>query len=495
MLICPQCRFENPLSNRFCQVCGAQLADSPDGSRPDRAEDQAVPLTLPSLGEQPPDSPNVNDPWAEISSLVAATEAMDAFATIPPSSASYHQSLELPTADGEAGDAIASSPSPGLDPSPGPASHEPVNSPAPLETSPGDFERDAAIQDLPEGLAAAALPPELLNPRSAEPDGVNLPGAEAWETAEPSEVPEETWDESTVWTGPDMDRDRGGDDSPTVVLPMQLARLESAGFSHVGRQREHNEDNFEIQTEIISSSGLMGQSFAAKGLYILCDGMGGHSGGEVASAMVVAELKRYFAEHWQGQLPNEATIRAAIASANHVVYDANESDERSGNGRMGTTLVLVLIQGTQVAFAHVGDSRLYTYSRRQGLIQRTVDHEVGQLEVMRGVDPEIAYGRPESYQLTQALGPKDDDYLNPDVEEMDLQEDMLFLLCSDGLSDYSLVEDHVEEKVAPLLSSQIALEQGVNELVHLANELSGHDNITAVAIRAKVRPDVRALGD
>lgn len=294
-----------------------------------------------------------------------------------------------------------------------------------------------------------------------------------------------------MWTGYDEGGD--GDDSPTVVLPMQLARLDSAGVSHVGRQRDHNEDNFNIQTEIVSTSGLVGQTFAAKGLYILCDGMGGHSGGEVASAMVVDELKRYFAKHWQGEFPDEELIRAAIASANQVVYDANESDDRLGNGRMGTTLVLVLIEATRVAFAHVGDSRLYTYSRRQGLIQRTMDHEVGQLEVLRGVEPEIAYGRPESYQLTQALGPKDSDYINPGVEFMELQEDTLFLLCSDGLSDYSLVEEYAEEKVAPLLGSQAFLEQGVSDLVHLANELSGHDNITAVAIRAKVRPDSKAL--
>ncbi|NJN30224.1 MAG: serine/threonine phosphatase [Synechococcales cyanobacterium RM1_1_8] len=304
---------------------------------------------------------------------------------------------------------------------------------------------------------------------------------------------DEVWDESTVWMGGQGDRDDSDDGQATIVLPMQLVRLDSAGFSHIGHQRDHNEDNFNIHTQISAASGLGWQSFSAKGLYILCDGMGGHSGGEVASALVVAELKRYLDEHWQMQMPDEATIRAAIDHANQVVYAANESDDRLGSGRMGTTLVVLLLQGTSAALAHVGDSRIYTYSRREGLQQRTVDHEVGQLELMRGVEPEIAYGRPESYQLTQALGPKGNDYINPDVQFLEIQEDTLFLLCSDGLSDYNLVEEHGEEKLAPLLSSQASLEQGVNDLVHLANELNGHDNITAIAVRAKVRPDVRAL--
>ncbi len=464
MLICSQCRFENPPSNRFCQVCGSSLPGD------DASDAQVVLPSVPAVssvdGQQNEDLSQVIANESAIASEqpdAVAAEAeqslvMDAFATIPPVQVDYHQSLK-----NQLDEASAAQDPIGI----ADVSQESLDPMTPSSPNLGD-------KAIPDGLAVAAV-------SNSDADAV----------ATPSDPPEESWDESTVWTGSDEGSD--DDDSPTVVLPMQLARLDSAGASHVGRQRDHNEDNFNIQTEIFTTSGLAGQSFSAKGLYILCDGMGGHSGGEVASAMVVEELKRYFAEHWQEEFPSEEMIRAAIASANQAVYDANESDERLGNGRMGTTLVLVLIEGTQVAFAHVGDSRLYTYSRRQGLIQRTVDHEVGQLEVMRGVDPEIAYGRPESYQLTQALGPKDSDYINPGLESMDLQEDTLFLLCSDGLSDYSLVEDHAEEKVAPLLGSKAVLDQGVSDLVHLANELSGHDNITAVAIRVKVRPDSKAL--
>jgi len=157
---------------------------------------------------------------------------------------------------------------------------------------------------------------------------------------------------------------------------------------------------------------------------------------------------------------------------------------------MGTTLVMVLVQEAQVAVAHVGDSRLYRLSRRQGIEQVTVDHEVGQREIKRGVEKSIAYSRPDSYQLTQALGPRNEHFVAPDIEFFELNEDTLLLLCSDGLSDNDLIETHWQTHLQPLLSSRASLEQGVSELIDLANQYNGHDNITAVLIRGKVRPDL-----
>lgn len=157
---------------------------------------------------------------------------------------------------------------------------------------------------------------------------------------------------------------------------------------------------------------------------------------------------------------------------------------------MGTTLVLLLIQNTEAAVAHVGDSRLYRLSRRRGLQPLTVDHEVGQREIQRGVEPTIAYSRPDAYQLTQALGPRDENFLNPDVKFMELNEDGVLLLCSDGLSDNDLLELHYQSHLEPLLDQRTNLEQGVNQLIDLANQHNGHDNITAIAVRVKVRPNL-----
>jgi protein phosphatase len=292
---------------------------------------------------------------------------------------------------------------------------------------------------------------------------------------------------------PDEDAAGEGDDAPTVVLPMKLLSLEDAGRTDIGRQREHNEDYFCIHTQVKKLETPVGRTLEAKGLYILCDGMGGHAGGEVASALAVDTLRRYFEANWKDQLPKEESIREAIQQANQAIYDLNQQNARSGSGRMGTTVVLVLVHNTEAAIAHVGDSRLYRFSRRRGLEQVTSDHEVGQREIQRGVEPAIAYARPDAYQLTQALGPRDENFINPDVEFLELNEDLLLLLCSDGLTDNDLLETHWRTHIEPLLSSQTSLEQGATQLIELANHYNGHDNITAVLLRAKVRPNLEML--
>ncbi|MEL6162774.1 MAG: serine/threonine phosphatase, partial [Cyanobacteria bacterium J06628_3] len=281
------------------------------------------------------------------------------------------------------------------------------------------------------------------------------------------------------------------DDTPTVVLPMQLASLENAGLTDVGKQRDHNEDYFGIETKINKVELPKSKVAGAKGLYILCDGMGGHAGGEVASELAVSTLRKYFQENWKSDvLPSEEVIREGVFQANQAIHNVNQQDARSGVGRMGTTLVLVLVQNTRLAVAHVGDSRLYRVTRKGGLEQITVDHEVGQREISRGVEPSIAYSRPDAYQLTQALGPRDNSFIAPEVQFLEIAEDSLFLLTSDGLSDNDLLEKHWQTNLLSLISSAANLEKGVRDLIDLANRYNGHDNITAVLMRAKVRPNL-----
>ena len=285
-----------------------------------------------------------------------------------------------------------------------------------------------------------------------------------------------------------------GDDSPTVVLPMQLMSMDDAARTDVGQQRNHNEDNFFIGTQVSRQESGQGRLVNAKGLYIICDGMGGHACGEVASAKAVQFLKNFFAERWiDRQLPNEEMIREAVFGANMLLYEANQDSASYGNNRMGTTLVMMLLQDTHLAITHVGDSRVYRYTRKNQLEQLTVDHELGQVEIQRGVDPEVAYATADAYQLTQALGPRDNDYVYPEVQFIDIHEDTLFLLCSDGLSDNELLYEYQDSHVQPLLSSRNNLEAGVVQLIELANEYNGHDNITAIAVRLKVKPNMSGL--
>lgn len=371
----------------------------------------------------------------------------------------------------------SSAPIPSTSPSPEASSDLGLPQPDPAETS-------APIQSSPEPDLAAA------------PD--TSPTADSYTFDMASIPPLEDLDDDAIGsTHPfqleESEEDLEAPDSPTMVLPMKLVQVSEIGRTYVGRQRDHNEDCYYAQTNLQKRDCPRGEIIQAKGIYILCDGMGGHASGEVASELAVKTLMDYFAQNWESELPSEDTIRAGIAAANQAIYDINQAKDSFGSGRMGTTLVMVLLHNTQAAVVHVGDSRLYTYNRRAGLNQITVDHEVGQREIQRGVEPAIAYARPDAYQLTQALGPRSYKDLKPDISYIDIVEDTLFLLCSDGLSDNDLLERNYATHIEPLLSSRADLEEGIAKLMNLANNQNGHDNITTILVRVKLKPNLDKL--
>lgn len=281
------------------------------------------------------------------------------------------------------------------------------------------------------------------------------------------------------------------DAAPTLILPNQLVHLAAAGQTDEGRDRHHNEDYFVIDQRLQQRFSPNQNQVSGQGLYILCDGMGGHAGGEIASSLAVETLTQYFQTHWQTEFPDTDMLKDAIYAANHALFQVNE--EKAGSNRMGTTLVMALIQDTHIQVAHVGDSRLYRLTHQSGLEQITVDHEVGQREIQQGTDPAVAYARPDAYQLTQALGPRENEALDPDIQLLTATEDTLLLICSDGLTDNQLLEVHCDQYLLPMLNSQISLQKGVNELVLLANEHNGHDNITVIAILMRVQPQRASL--
>ncbi|WP_417033351.1 serine/threonine phosphatase [Dolichospermum circinale] len=284
------------------------------------------------------------------------------------------------------------------------------------------------------------------------------------------------------------------DQMTNILLYPSLISWEYAAYTDTGRQRNHNEDYFAIDSKVHKQELPEGAILTKTGLYILCDGMGGHAGGEVASKLAVNTIRKYFQETWTSrELLNQESIKEAVYLANQAIYDLNQQQARSGMGRMGTTLVMLLLQDHQAAIAHVGDSRLYCLTHREGLVQLTIDHEVAQREISRGVEPIIAYGRADAYQLTQALGPRDQDYLHPDVSVFDIHENMLLLLVSDGLSDNECLETHWQTHLQPLLSYDSDLEMGIQDLIELGNEYNGHDNITAILVRVKVSPSQPGL--
>lgn len=283
--------------------------------------------------------------------------------------------------------------------------------------------------------------------------------------------------------------------APTVPDINQLFHLQAVGATDIGRKRQRNEDSFGVQTIIHEQQTPQGRILEAKGLYILCDGMGGHAGGEVASQLAVDTLKQYFQSQWTGELPSREMIDDAIVQANSTIYEINQQAVRSGIGRMGTTLVMAIVVDHQVAIAHVGDSRLYRLTRSQGIKQVTVDHEVGQREILRGVTPEVAYTRPDAYQLTQALGPRDHNFVKPDIQFLKIEEDTVLILASDGLTDNDLLEIYHGTHIDPLLDPQMDLNVAVHQLIELANEHNGHDNITIIVIRLLVLETPKSNAD
>ncbi|NEQ30182.1 MAG: serine/threonine phosphatase, partial [Leptolyngbya sp. SIO4C5] len=162
---------------------------------------------------------------------------------------------------------------------------------------------------------AANLSPDLEAAASAMPSGGEAVGAEAAGISALSPLIETDLDlEETLG----LEAESLTNDSPTMVLPMMLVELEDAGLTHVGQQREHNEDTFCIQSQSQRLATPQERRLQAKGLYILCDGMGGHESGEVASALAVETLQSYFEQHWQDTLPTEKEISQAIAQTNDV---------------------------------------------------------------------------------------------------------------------------------------------------------------------------------
>jgi serine/threonine protein phosphatase PrpC len=238
----------------------------------------------------------------------------------------------------------------------------------------------------------------------------------------------------------------------------------------VGRMRKNNEDSY----------------LSAKPVAAVADGMGGHSAGEVASAIAIEELAALGERGpWENETAATDDLKAAILRANRRIREMAASD-RKLNG-MGTTLVALLEDGDLVHLANVGDSRGYLL--RQGeLSQVTVDHSLVQELVDDGrLSPEDAERHPQRSVITRALG------IDPEVEfdlfTYKLQVGDRLLLCSDGLSD--VVEP---TQIRNVLLRVRNPREAARQLVTVANEQGGPDNITVIVVDA-VDESVAALDD
>lgn len=256
-----------------------------------------------------------------------------------------------------------------------------------------------------------------------------------------------------------------------------------AAATDVGR-RERNEDACagEIRVDDAGAS--------RRGVFIVCDGMGGHAGGEAASGLAVSVLRRELQwaleSRWPAAEVVAERVRQAVGAANRAIFEGNEQGGMQGRQRAGTTVVLVLVTAGEAHVAHVGDSRVYLVTGREMLLL-TTDHTVANWEIGRGTPPELARQRSDARHLTQALGPFPDDRIRLDLHVHRIAEPALFVLCTDGVWERDVVEREAEGLLRPLLAPGADLDGGSRRLVAAARQASGHDNMTALLVR--VHPD------
>lgn len=239
----------------------------------------------------------------------------------------------------------------------------------------------------------------------------------------------------------------------------------SHGKSDVGQVREINEDHHLVDEDL--------------GLYVVCDGMGGHEGGEVASRLAADTVREVVAGAPLGELEEDvdalgALMRRAVTEANRRVHDKGSSGKSSR--AMGTTCTALLVRGLRGVMAHVGDSRLYL--QREGVVhQLSEDHTFVAEAIRQGIiKPGDAAASTHSNIVTRAVGPHADVLV--DTLAFEFFPGDTVLLCSDGLHQY--FEDTKELSERLLLENLEPLAEG---LVATANERGGSDNITALCLR------------
>lgn len=259
-------------------------------------------------------------------------------------------------------------------------------------------------------------------------------------------------------------------------------KIDIATRTDTGMVREHNED------ACYPADGAVTQNSLER-MAIVCDGVGGHAGGEVASGIAIEALRDHLTQLPIDDLsPAEVITELENASfkANDLICQRNDQEQRQDRQRMGTTLVTALSQTHQIYVSHIGDSRAYLITT-QGCYQIMVDDDIASREVRLGYVPyREALLQPASGSLVQALGMASSSVLRPTVQRFLLDEDCLFLLCSDGLSDYDRVEMIWREELLPLLQGGTDLASASKRLIELANQLNGHDNVTVGLVHCHV---------
>lgn len=249
-----------------------------------------------------------------------------------------------------------------------------------------------------------------------------------------------------------------GELKSNVIKPTAIAKTDP------GLKRKDNQDYALID--------------AGLALYVVCDGMGGHAHGQVASELAATVVRDALAQSLQKSSGTQShapveMLRRCVEQANERVHQ--ESEAMPGASGMGTTLSALWIRGQRAFIAHVGDSRIYLI-REAKPHQLTADHKFGAEMVRKGEwSAETAKRSPYSHVLSRAIGPAP--VVQVDTFELELSPGDRFLLCSDGLGDYLTPDILTAQAERKASADKLA-----DELVALAKAGGGHDNITTVVV-------------
>lgn len=234
--------------------------------------------------------------------------------------------------------------------------------------------------------------------------------------------------------------------------------MKAFGITDIGLQRQRNEDAYLIDQD--------------RNLFLVCDGMGGHKGGDVASRMAIDTVSRHFIYHNWSEVPR--ALQKAIEMANQVIWDTGRHND--GVKEMGTTITAAVVSTEEIVVAHVGDSSLFII-RDNKIIKITKDHTLAEQMFKDGLlkAEEMRYNA-FNHVLTRALGAESK--VKIDLYRDQVQAGDWILLCSDGLTN--LLENH---EILELLSIQHEPQQAARDLISMALNRGGHDNITIVLLR------------
>ncbi|NGX54838.1 MAG: Serine/threonine phosphatase stp [Chlamydiae bacterium] len=231
-------------------------------------------------------------------------------------------------------------------------------------------------------------------------------------------------------------------------------KVDCFGMSDIGHVRENNEDAW--------------KAIPKMGLFMVADGVGGQVGGQVASQEAVSYLGESFHDLEKGEMAR------TIQKTNAWIYQKGQGDPTLRG--MGTTICCLYFKNEEAVLGHVGDSRIYLL-REGALKQLTKDHSLfGELMSLDIMKPEEAKHFPYKHVLTKALGTKST--VEPSITTLPVEENDLFLLCTDGLTNY--VSD---QEIRGILVGEETLERGGYLLVDLAKKHGGGDNITVLLVK------------